>query len=175
MRKAYRTLDEVMENFPLWEMEPPKEKTDRVFRATKLEDSIYSDLRMKDEDFQRLEAEATQKLLSFPALSRDVFQMFYSLMPRKNNAEVLTASAQKLNARILEKVQQQEGFPSMKAVCEGKALPAYEAASEFSTQIAGELDTLLEELGGKPGMADTLERLRNAEDAAKEKLRGLLD
>ena len=75
MRKAYRTLDEVMENFPLWEMEPPKEKTDRVFRATKLEDSIYSDLRMKDEDFQRLEAEAAQKLLSFPALSRDVFQM----------------------------------------------------------------------------------------------------
>ena len=175
MRKAYRTLDEVMENFPLWEVKAHKEKTDRVFRATKLEDSIYSDLHMKDEDFQRLEAEAAQKLPSFSALSRDVFQMFYSLMPRKNNAEVLTASAQKLNARILEKVQQQEGFPSMKAVCEGKALPAYEAASEFSTQIAGELDTLLEELGGKPGMADTLERLRNAEDAAKEKLRGLLE
>lgn len=89
MRKAYRTLDEVMENFPLWEMEPPKEKTDRVFRATKLEDSIYSDLHMKDEDFQRLEAEAAQKLPSFSALSRDVFQMFYSLMPRKNELRCL--------------------------------------------------------------------------------------
>ena len=62
MRKTYRTLDEVMENFPLWEMKPPKEKTDRVFRATKLEDSIYSDLHMKDDGFQRLEAEAAQKL-----------------------------------------------------------------------------------------------------------------
>ena len=67
-----------MENFPLWEMESHKEKTDRVFRATKLEDSIYSDLHMKDEDFQRLEAEAAQKLPSFPALSRDVFQKPYS-------------------------------------------------------------------------------------------------
>ena len=50
--------------------------TDRVLRSTKLEDSIYEDLRGGDEALDAIEQAAREKLSSFPALSRDVYQPF---------------------------------------------------------------------------------------------------
>ena len=84
MLKPYRTIDDVLRS-PWAAAERPgaQPSTDRVLRSTKLEDSIYADLRDGDDGLEQAEGEAAKKLPSFPALSRDVFQSFYSLMPRK--------------------------------------------------------------------------------------------
>lgn len=81
--KPFRTFEDVLRS-PWAAIEPPRERsrTDRVLRSTKLEDSIYTDLREGDDALGQTEQEAAQKLSSFPALSRDVFQSFYSLLPR---------------------------------------------------------------------------------------------
>lgn len=86
MRNPYRTIEDVL-NSPWASAVPPAETTDRVLRSTKLEDSIYKDLRAEDGELDQVERDAEKKLRTFPALSRDIFQTFYSLMPRQNGAE----------------------------------------------------------------------------------------
>lgn len=84
MRKIYRTIDDVLRS-PWGAIKHQDEKaaaTDRVLRSTKLEDSIYADLRNDDPDLDQIEQAAAGKLTSFPALTRDIYQSFYSLMPR---------------------------------------------------------------------------------------------
>ena len=176
MRKPYRTIDAVL-NSPLAAMPPPviQETTDRVLRSTKLEDSIYTDLRTGDNDLDLIEQAAGKKLASFPALSRDVYQSFYSLLPRRSSEESLSVAARKFNAPILDHITQSEDFPALKAVCEGRELPAYEAASEFISQAAGELDDLLSDLGGDKNALNTLEKLENAETKAQQDLVDLLE
>lgn len=174
MRKPYRTIEDVLKS-PWTAVAPPVKTTDRVLRSTKLEDSIYKDLRTGDGGLDQIEQEAEKKLRSFPALSRDIFQTFYPLMPRKNEAEALSAAARKFNAPILDHVTQSEDFPTLKSVCEGRELPAYEAAAEFISKTAGELDGLLSDIGGDKGGLNTLEKLEAAEKQAQEELSNLLD
>jgi hypothetical protein len=149
--------------------------TDRVLRSTKLEDSIYTDLRADDGSLDQVEQTAAEKLASFPALSRDVFQSFYSLLPRRNDESTLSVAARKFNAPILERITQSEDFPTLKAICEGRELPAYEAASEFIARTAGELDGLLSDLGGENNALNTLEKLEKGEEQAQRDLAGLLE
>lgn len=175
MRKPYRTIDDVLRS-PWAAAAPPAETTlDRVLRSTKLEDSIYNDLRSGDSDLDQIEQAAEKQLRSFPALSRDIFQSFYSLLPRKNQEDMLSAAARKFNAPILDHVMQSEDYPTLKSVCEGRELPAYEAAAEFISKTAGELDGLLSGIGGEKGGLNTLEKLEAAKQKAQEKLSGLLD
>ena len=177
-RKAFRTIADVLRS-PIAELaalrRKPTQKTDRVMRSSKLEDSIYAELREDDTEMDMTENAAAQKLKSFPALSRDVFQSLYSLAPRKNGTEMLTAAAQKFNAPILDHISQQDDYPTLKNICEGRSLPAYEAAAEFTSRAAEELDGLLSELGGDKGALNTLEKLETARDAAAEELAELLD
>lgn len=145
MLKPYRTVQDVLSS-PWAQMQRVKrspQQTDRVLRSTKLEDSIYRDLRMEDTGMDEIENSAGEKLHSFPALSRDIFQSFYSLMPRRNADDDLSVAARKINMPILEHITQSEDYPTLKAVCEGRELPAYEAAAEFTAQTSGELDNLL--------------------------------
>ena len=176
MLKPYRTIDDVLRS-PWAAAERPgaQPSTDRVLRSTKLEDSIYADLRDGDDGLEQAEGEAAKKLPSFPALSRDVFQSFYSLIPRKNDHELLTTAARKFNGPILEHITQSEDYPTLKAVCEGRELPAYEAASEFVARTAGELDSLLSNIGGEKNALNTLEKLEQGEQQAQRKLAGLLE
>lgn len=92
-RKAFRTIADVLRS-PIAELaalrRKPVQKTDRVMRSGKLEDSIYAELREDDAEMDLTENAAAQKLKSFPALSRDVFQSLYSLAPRRNDADMLT-------------------------------------------------------------------------------------
>ena len=166
MRKTYVSIEDVLRS--PWVSERPTEQkpsvTDRVLRSTKLEDSIYADLRGADEALDAVERTAGEKLRSFPALSRDVYQSFYSLMPRRREDAELSAAARKFNAHILDHIIQSEDYPTLKAVCEGRELPAYEAASEFITRTAGELDDLLGNIGGEKGSLHTLEKLEQAEE-----------
>lgn len=177
MLKPYRTVQDVLSS-PWAQVQRAKsssQQTDRVLRSTKLEDSIYRDLRMEDTGMDEIENSAGEKLRSFPALSRDIFQSFYSLMPRRNTEDDLSVAARKINMPILEHITQSEDYPTLKAVCEGRELPAYEAAAEFTAQTSGELDELLSKLGGKPGAVQTLEKLEQAEKTAEDKLAALLE
>ena len=134
--KKYREINDVLRS-PLMGISAPAETeiTDRVLRSTRLEDSIYTDLRNGDDSLEQTERTAAEKLASFPALSRDVFQSFYSLLPRRNDENTLSVAARKFNAPILERVTQSEDFPTLKAVCEGRELPAYEAAAEKAEEV----------------------------------------
>ncbi len=174
--KPYRTIEDVLRS-PWAAVERPGEQrtTNRVLRSTKLEDTIYADLRDGDDALAQTEQNAAQKLPSFPALSRDVFQSFYSLLPRKIEDGALSAAARKFNAPILEHITQSEDYPTLKAVCEGRELPAYEAAAEFIARTAGELDGLLADIGGEKNSLSTLEKLENAEAKARQELAALLE
>ena len=176
MRGPYRTIEDVLRS-PWAATERPREgqATDRVLRSTRLEDSIYADLKDGDTDLEQTEQEAAKKLPSFPALSQDVFQSFYSLMPRKNGEDMLTVAARKFNAPILEHITQSGDYSTLKTVCEGRELPAYEAASEFVARTAGELDSLLSDIGGEKNALNTLEKLEQGERQARQELAGLLE
>ena len=177
-RKTFRTIADVLRS-PIVELAAFRrnqaQKTDRVMRSSKLEDSIYAELREDDTEMDVTENAAAQRLKSFPALSRDVFQSLYSLAPHKNDADMLTAAAQKFNAPLLDHISQQDDYPTLKNICEGRSLPAYEAAAEFTGRAAEELDGLLSELGGDKGALNTLKKLETARDAAAEELAKLLD
>ena len=163
MKKYFRTIQNVMDsrwgNFQYAGM-PTAQKTDRVLQSSKLEDCIYRDLSRDDENLEAIQQEATPKLHSFSALSRDIFQSFYSLFPKRTDTDSLTAEAQKFNAKLLDHVTEDADYPTIKSICEGRELPAYEAASEFTAKIGAQLDKLLPELGGKDGTLKTLEKLQ---------------
>jgi len=173
--KAFHSITDVLSS--AWgAIRPAKPaQMDRVLKSTRLEDSIYTDLRGGDSEMDALEATASEKLRSFPALSRDVYQSFYSLNPRRNPEETLTAAARKFNAHILDHVVQSEDYPTIKSICEGRELPAYEAATEFIQKVSGELDSLLENAGGGKNALNTLEKLESVENAAKKELSQLLE
>lgn len=175
MLKPYRTIQDVLAS-PWIQIKPQKDsaKSDRVLRSTKLEDRIYRDLRLNDETMDALEIQATEKLPSFSALSQDVFQSLYSLLPRKHEENALSTAARKFNAPLLEHITQSEDYPTLKEICEGRELPAYEAAAAFLSNVSGELDDLLPKLSGKQGAVNTLEKLEQAEASAARKLRELL-
>ena len=107
MKKYFRTIQNVMDsrwgNFQYAGI-PAAQKTDRVLQSSKLEDCIYRDLSKDDENLETIQQEAAPKLHSFPALSRDIFQSFYSLFPKRTDADRLTAEAQKFNAKLLDHV-----------------------------------------------------------------------
>ena len=174
--KPYRTIEDVLRS-PWDAAEQPemKQTTDRVLRATRLEDSIYADLRAEDDALAQTEQNAAAKLPTFPALSRDVFQAFYSLLPRRQEEVALSVAARKFNAPILEHITRSEDYPTLKSVCEGRELPAYEAAAEFIARTAGELDGLLADMGGEKNALNTLEKLENAQAQARRELAALLE
>lgn len=177
MKKAYRTIDDVLRS-PWAEYKPAAQRpaaTDRVFRSTRLEDSIYADLRDGDGELDQIEQTASEKLASFPALSRDVYQSFYSLLARRTEESAMSTAARKFNGPILDHMIESEEYPTLKAICEGRKLPAYEAASEFIAKTAGELEGLLSGLGGEKGAVNTLEKLENAAKQAETELAALLE
>ena len=86
MKQYFRTIQNVMDsrwgNFQ-YAGTPAAQKTDRVLQSSKLEDCIYRDLSRDDENLEAIQQETASKLHSFPALSRDIFQSFYSLFPKR--------------------------------------------------------------------------------------------
>ena len=124
MKKYFRTIQNVMDsrwgNFQYAGM-PTAQKTDRVLQSSKLEDCIYRDLSKDDESMEAIQQEAASKLDSFPALSRDIFQSFYSLFPKRTDADKLTAEAQKFNAKLLDHVIEDTDYPTIKSIWPGTA------------------------------------------------------
>ena len=174
MTKYYRTVEDVLQSPWAAQQIQNAPKSDRVLKSTKVEDQIYADLRDGDTALTEVEAASQKKLPSFPALSRDVFQSFYSLMPRRNNPETLSVAAQKFHTKILDHMMQEEDYGTLKTICEGRELPAYEAASEFVSRLSYQLDDLLTEIGGKEQAIHTLQKLTDAQRQAQKELSELL-
>ena len=65
MRMPYRTIDSVL-NSSWAAAPPPAETTDRVLRSTKLEDSIYKDLRSGDGGLDQIEQDAEKSCAPSP-------------------------------------------------------------------------------------------------------------
>ncbi len=177
MKRAFTSVSDVLRS--AWAnvgalVKKPKERTDRILRSTRLEDEIYKDLRAGDEEMDGIEQAASGKLKSFPALSRDVFQSFYSLSPRRNDDEKLSAMARKFNAHILSHVTGQSDFSTLKAICEGREMLAYDAASDFTRRTAAELDDLLSGVGGDDKSMETLDKLEASAQEWADDLANLL-
>jgi uncharacterized protein with von Willebrand factor type A (vWA) domain len=175
--RYYKTIDDVMNAVGLGlTASETASKADRVFRSTRLEDKLYSELRDGDSDMDSLEAACLPKLNTFPELARDVFQSFYSLGLRRRDDNELTDTAKYINSVILDKMMSGGDYATLKAVCEGRRLPAYEAASEFAERIANDLDSLLESAnGGKDrDMLDVLERFKSQKEQLRRELDDLL-
>lgn len=175
MKNWYRTVDDVLRSPWAAQTQTPPVSTDRVLQSTKLENCIYSDLRSEDDMLTEIEQAAAQKLPCFPALSQDVFQSFYSLLPKRTDPAKLSASARKFSAKILDHMVQEADFRTLKAICEGRELPAYEAATEFISKISDHLDELLSEIGRRGNALSTLQKLTDAQTKAQKELAGLLD
>ena len=174
MKRTFLTIDDVLRHnwqFP----KTTSHQTDRLLRSTRLEDAIYTDLRQDDASMDAVEAAATTQLPSFPALSRDVFQSFYALAPKRNDEAVLSCAARKFHAHLLDHVMQQDDFPTLKSICEGRELPAYDAAAEFLSRTASQLDSLLADLGGDKGALHTLEKLEQAQQEAAATFSALME
>ena len=140
MRTYFRSLSDVLGS-PLAQtaqtFSPRHAGGHRVLKSTKLEDAAYRDLRRGDNELDALEKACGEKLSTFPALSRDIYQSFYSLNVRRQPEDAISEQARRFNAPILNEVMDGEDYPAIKAACEGRQLPAYEAASEFISQVAG--------------------------------------
>ncbi len=177
MRIYYRSLSDVLGS-PLAQAAGAfhKDRTEshRVLKSTKLEDVVYRDLRHGDDDLDALERSCGEKLSTFPALSRDIYQSFYSLNVRRQPEESVSQQARRFNAPILEEVMGGEDYPAIKAACEGRQFPAYEAATEFVSQVAGNLDDLLKKASGEKRALNTLDRLEQRRDESMEKLQKLM-
>lgn len=177
MRTYFRSLSDVLGS-PLAQtaqtFSPRHAGGHRVLKSTKLEDAAYRDLRRGDNELDALEKACGEKLSTFPALSRDIYQSFYSLNVRRQPEDAISEQARRFNAPILNEVMDGEDYPAIKAACEGWQLPAYEAASEFISQVAGNLDELLEKASGKKGALNTLERLEQKRDRSMEELQKLM-
>ena len=93
---------------------------------------------------------------------------------RRQPENAISEQARRFNAPILNEVMDGEDYPAIKAACEGRQLPAYEAASEFISQVAGNLDELLAKASGKKGALNTLERLERKRDISMEELQKLM-
>jgi uncharacterized protein with von Willebrand factor type A (vWA) domain len=148
--------------------------TDRVFKSTRLEDVIYSEMRDGDADMDALDAAYSPKLPTFGALARDVFQSMYSLNARRRDDGELSDAARHINSRLLDEMTSDGRYGAIKSVCEGRQLPAYEAASEFVESISENLDKLLENSVGDKGLMSTLGKLENQETELRDKLEQLL-
>lgn len=150
-------------------------RQDRVLQSTKLEDMIYQGLHKDDDELIALEQSCAEKLSTFSALSRDVYQSFYSLRVRKHEEESLSAPSRRFNVPILKELMDKDSYPTIKSACEGRQIPAYEAAREFISQVADNLDSLMEQAGGQKNALETLKHLEEKRDQSMERLQKLME
>lgn len=90
MRTYFQSLADVMQS-PLAaaaKTPRPGDGQHRVLKSTRLEDMVYQDLRRDDPGLDALESSGVEKLSTFPALSRDIYQSFYSLNVKIGRAHV---------------------------------------------------------------------------------------
>lgn len=160
MLNKYRNVNDVLNSDIFSRLVPPQPQgLDRVLKSTRLEDAIYSDMRSDPDDaLAALEQVGQQKLSTFKGLSRDTFQSMYALNPRHHEESELSTMARKFNRYIIDDLMNGDTYPTLKSLCEGRELPAYEASREFIENISERLDELLQSAGGEKKTLDVLEK-----------------
>lgn len=140
-------------------------RSDRVLRSLRIEDEIYKDARAPVDDIlSGIELDCEDRLPVIRSLTRDIFQSFYSLNPRHVPENELSPYARKISRHILNETMKSDDYAVIKTICEGKAYPAMEAATEFMEHIAERLDDLLKDANGDKNILDTLDKQEKAQD-----------
>lgn len=113
MRAYFRSLSDVLAA-PLAQQARTFQKgrtgDNRVLKSTRLEDAVYRDLRHGDEELESIESVCGEKLSTFPALSRDIYQSFYSLNVRRRPEQEISEQARRFNSPILDEVMGSESY-----------------------------------------------------------------
>lgn len=114
MRKYFRSLADVLASPIVAAVNALRRdkaaRQDRVLQSTKLEDMIYQGLHKGDDELIALEQSCTEKLSTFSALSRDIYQSFYSLRVRKREEESLSAPSRRFNVPILKELMDGDSY-----------------------------------------------------------------
>ena len=148
----------------------PKQ-SDRIFRSLRIEDAIYEQAREPMEDiFSKIESEIKGELPVIQSLTRDVFQSFYSLNPRRTPDEELSPYARKISSNLIDKLQHTDDYAVIKSICEGKAYPSIEATAEFMQQMSNWLDEMLDNANGGKNLLNTLEKQEKSQQERIESL-----
>jgi uncharacterized protein with von Willebrand factor type A (vWA) domain len=146
--------------------------SDHVLKSLRIDDEIYKEARMPVDDLlSHIELESMDRLPIIESLTRDVFQSFYSLIPRFWPEEELSPFARKISRRILGELIHSEDYALIKSICEGKPYPAMEATTEFMDRIAEQLDSLMDSVNGKNNAMNTLDKQEKAQDIRLDELK----
>ena len=141
-----------------------------VLLFTRLERLIYTDLRERFKTgLDEIEAAGIEKLSTFSSLIQDVFQAFYSLNPRRGDPDTLTTTARQFNAEIIDSIMSSDEYRTVKSICEGQELPAYEATREFAQCILGKLDELVNTDSGS-NAANALDNIERQQEELQSKI-----
>ena len=124
----------------------PKPTQDKILKSTRLESMIYSDFASGNVELKEICSQGKSLLLTFDSIAQDVFTGFYSLAPKPHDDSELSAAARRFNKPIIEKVTTGEDYTAVKSICEGRELPAFDAAVEFADKIREKLPELMNEL-----------------------------
>ena len=153
----------------LWEhisTDPAPKVNTNVLHSTRIEKRIYEDLREQIKiGLDEVEADGAAKLDTFPSLVLDMFVSLYNLNPRHTDIDTLTTNTREFNAVILDCVMDSELYLTIKTLCEGRELVAYEAVKEFTQCILGQLDELLD-----TDALDELNAIKRQQDELKAKV-----
>lgn len=176
MTKLFREIEELLSGgfFDL-QKSAKRPKTDRVLKSTRIEQAIFDDLHSEAEALTECEQTGKEKLKSFDSLVNDVFQSVYALKPKYIEETDLSALSKQFNKSILESLMADENYSSVKSVCEGKELPAISATEEFSEQLLGNLDTLMDKATGGKGKADAIDKMQRDKEMLLEKMQELME
>ena len=132
-----------------------------VLRSTRIEKMIYGDLREQIKTgLDEIESVGAVKLDTFPSLIQDTFVLLYSLNPRHDNIDTLTANARNFNAPLLDFIMGCDHYATLKSLCEGRDLIAYEAVNVMNQHLLEKLNEILN--------ADALEELDALEQQQAE-------
>jgi len=170
---TFTTIDDFRSS-ELWERinadTAPKDNT-HVLHSTRIENMIYGDLR---EQFpiglDEIEADGSALYDTFPELMQDTFTSLYSLNPRHYDTDTLATNTRQFNLPILDSIISCDQYSTLKSLCEGRELVAYETVKEFTWHMVEKLDDLLN--------SDALEELNSLEQQQselKEKVMGAME
>ena len=151
-----------------------KKKTDRVLKSTKIEQAIFDDLSSDCAELPDYEKKGMEKLKTFDSLINDVFQSVYGLTPKYTTDEDMSALSKSFNKGILEDLMSDDNYSAIKSVCEGKELPAIGATEEFTANLLGNLDSIMNKTTGGKGKVDALGTMEEAKQELLNQISELL-
>ena len=134
---------------------------------------IFNDLLEKETEAPRISSfinDGTAAFDGFPAVARDMFHALYAIKPRRNAEDTLTVAARKINLPLLDKMFADEKYPTLRKLCAGRELVAFEAMKPFAEQLLSWLE-LLHGDGGKK--MEALRRMEEKQDKDIDRLREL--